>query len=68
MPRRPVAINWMEPEAVGEMVADGMLADALYIVTHGAFRVPMQQRFDALMAATPSAGTLGPRPDSDRAS
>ncbi len=56
---RPIGENWMEPEEVGEMVADGILADQLYIVTHGDFRGPMQTRHEALMAATPETETLG---------
>ena len=55
---REVGEKWMEPETVGEMVADGILRNDLYIVTHGDFRVPMQQRFEALMEATPTTETL----------
>jgi NAD(P)-dependent dehydrogenase (short-subunit alcohol dehydrogenase family) len=47
--------DWLAPEAVGEMVAEGILANAAYIVTHGEFRNRMRERFDAMMAAVPEA-------------
>lgn len=50
---RKIEENWMEPEEVGEMVANGILNDELYIVTHGQFRDRMRERFEAMMKATP---------------
>ncbi|MEY4721906.1 MAG: hypothetical protein RIQ46_1631, partial [Pseudomonadota bacterium] len=50
---RPPGEDWMDPDHVGEMVAEGILADAPYIVTHGVFANQMRARFDALMAAVP---------------
>ncbi len=47
--------NWMEPYAVGELVANGILANQLYIVTHGEFKNRMRERAEALLAATPHA-------------
>lgn len=52
---REVGDNWMEPATVGEMVADAILADQLYVITHGEFRYRMAQRAEALLAATPEA-------------
>ncbi len=45
----------MEPEAVGEMVADAILADRLYIITHGEFYNRTAERNKALLDATPHA-------------
>ena len=51
--RRIVGDDWMDPIEVGNLVADGILSNATYLVTHGVFRPAMQARFDAVMAATP---------------
>ena len=51
--RRIVGDNWMEPEDVGELVADGILADSTYIVTHGFYKDAMRARAEAVLAATP---------------
>ncbi len=51
--RRIVGDNWMEPEDVGELVADGILADTTYIVTHGFYKDGMRARAEAVLAATP---------------
>ena len=45
--RRIVGDNWMEPEAAGELVADGILADQTYIVTHGFYKDAMRARADS---------------------
>lgn len=47
--------DWMEPEEVGEMVAQGILSNAAHVVTHGHFRDAMEARHQALMAAVPAA-------------
>jgi NAD(P)-dependent dehydrogenase (short-subunit alcohol dehydrogenase family) len=47
--------SWMEPDAVGEMVANAILQNQLYIVTHGEFRNRMRERAEALLAAVPPA-------------
>ncbi|MGZ3173713.1 MAG: SDR family oxidoreductase [Croceibacterium sp.] len=52
--RRIVGDDWMDPVEVGNLVADGILSNATYVVTHGVFRPGMQARFDAVMAATPN--------------
>jgi len=52
---RPPASDWMDPETVGEIVAEGILANRLHIVTHGEFRDKMHERNEALMAAVPEA-------------
>jgi NAD(P)-dependent dehydrogenase (short-subunit alcohol dehydrogenase family) len=51
--RRIVGDNWMEPEAVGALVADGILANRTYIVTHGFYKDAMRARAEAVLAATP---------------
>jgi NAD(P)-dependent dehydrogenase (short-subunit alcohol dehydrogenase family) len=59
--RRIVGDDWMDPVEVGNLVADGILSNATYLVTHGVFRPAMQARFDAVMAATPDRAE--PLPD-----
>jgi NAD(P)-dependent dehydrogenase (short-subunit alcohol dehydrogenase family) len=51
--RRIVAEEWMDAEDVGNMVADGILADKTYIVTHGVFKEAMRARCQAVLDATP---------------
>ncbi|WEK46221.1 MAG: SDR family NAD(P)-dependent oxidoreductase [Candidatus Andeanibacterium colombiense] len=51
--RRIVGGNWMEPTEVGNLVADGILSNATYLVTHGAFKDGMRARAEAVLAATP---------------
>ena len=51
--RRIVGDNWMEPEQAGELVADGILSNATYIVTHGYYKDAMRARAAAVLAATP---------------
>ena len=58
--RRIVGDNWMEPEAVGEIVADGILADTTYIVTHGFYKDAMRARAEAVLAATPDRVEAAP--------
>lgn len=53
---RQVSEAWMEPEAVGTMVADGILADSTYIVTHGIFKEWQRTRVQAVLDATPDVG------------
>ena len=52
---RPPGNDWMDPETVGEIVAEGILAGRLHIVTHGEFRDKMSERNEALMDAVPQA-------------
>ena len=47
--------NWLEPEVVGDMVADAILANELYVITHGEFTDRMNARHAAIMARTPHA-------------
>jgi len=51
--RRIVGDNWMEPEEAGALVADGILANTTYIVTHGYYKDAMRARAEAVLAATP---------------
>lgn len=53
--QRPPGNDWMDPELVGDIVAEGILANRLYIVTHGEFRDKMRERSEALMDAVPEA-------------
>jgi NAD(P)-dependent dehydrogenase (short-subunit alcohol dehydrogenase family) len=51
--RRIVGENWMEAEDAGRLVADGILANTTYIVTHGFYKDAMRARAEAVLAATP---------------
>jgi NAD(P)-dependent dehydrogenase (short-subunit alcohol dehydrogenase family) len=51
--RRIVGDNWMNPEDVGTLVADGILADETYLVTHGFYKQAMKDRAKKVLAATP---------------
>ena len=51
--RRIVGENWMEAEDAGRLVADGILANQTYIVTHGFYKAAMRARAEAVLAATP---------------
>ena len=62
--RRIVGDDWMRPEDVGELVADGILANRTYLVTHGVYRTAMEARHAALMAAVPHR--VEPVPDFNR--
>ncbi|HTU12857.1 MAG TPA: SDR family NAD(P)-dependent oxidoreductase [Allosphingosinicella sp.] len=53
--RREVSALWMEPEEVGRMVLNAILANELYVITHGEWRGAVQARHDQIMAATPTA-------------
>ncbi len=50
---RQLGADWMEPEVVGNMVADGILANRTYIVTHGIFKDWQRARSQAVLDATP---------------
>jgi NAD(P)-dependent dehydrogenase (short-subunit alcohol dehydrogenase family) len=58
--RRIVGDNWMEPEQAGELVAEGILADQTYIVTHGFYKDAMRARAEAVLAATPDVKEEAP--------
>jgi len=51
--RRIVSDDWMDPLEVGNLVADGILADTTYIVTHGLYKEAMRARCTAVLDATP---------------
>lgn len=59
--RRIVGDNWMEPEDAGRLVADGILNDTTYIVTHGFYKEAMRARANAVLGATPD--TVEEAPD-----
>lgn len=50
---RVVGEEWMNPDDVGEMVADAILANQLYVITHGQFANRMRERAEAVLTATP---------------
>ncbi len=58
--RRIVGDNWMEPEDAGRLVADGILSNQTYIVTHGFYKDAMRARADAVLAATPDTKEEAP--------
>lgn len=51
--RRIVGDNWMEATDAGHLVADGILNDTTYIVTHGFYKDFMRMRAEVVLAATP---------------
>ena len=51
---REVEDYWMEPEAVGEIVAAAILANDLYCITHNVFREGMAAKAQALLDALPA--------------
>ncbi len=51
--RRIVGDNWMEPVDVGHLVADAILANTTYVVTHGMYKHAMRARCQAVLDATP---------------
>jgi NAD(P)-dependent dehydrogenase (short-subunit alcohol dehydrogenase family) len=51
--QREIGESWMEPREVGEMVAEGILANSTYIVTHGIFKDWQRARSQAVLDATP---------------
>lgn len=51
--RRILGEDWMDAAQVGELVAQGILIDATYIVTHGMFKDAMRARCEAVLNATP---------------
>lgn len=62
--RRIVGDNWMEPEEAGRLVAEGILANTTYIVTHGFYKDAMRARAEAVLNATPD--TVEEAPDFGR--
>jgi len=62
--RRIVGEDWMQPEEVGNLVADGILANRTYLVTHGVYKEAMRARAQALLDATPDRQE--PIPDFNR--
>lgn len=59
--QRELGESWMEPEEVGEMVAEGILADRTYIVTHGIFKDWQRARSQAVLDATPDVADAAVR-------
>jgi NAD(P)-dependent dehydrogenase (short-subunit alcohol dehydrogenase family) len=58
--RRIVGDNWMEPEQVGTLVADAILANQTYVVTHGFYKDAMRARAEAVLGATPDTKEEAP--------
>lgn len=59
--QRQVGESWMEPEEVGNMVADAILTDQTYIVTHGIFKDWQRARAQAVLDATPDVENAATR-------
>ena len=53
--QRQVSDLWMEPEQVGDMVVKAIMGDEPYIITHGEWAGSVTSRYEAIMAAMPSA-------------
>lgn len=51
--RRIVGDDWMQPEVVGDLVAEGILSNQTYLVTHGLYRPAMEARHKAVMDCVP---------------
>jgi NAD(P)-dependent dehydrogenase (short-subunit alcohol dehydrogenase family) len=51
----------MDPLEAGERVLNGVVNNDLFILTHPEFKAGMQERFDAIMASTPSVETPIPK-------
>jgi len=51
--RRILGDDWLEATDVGDLVAEGILIGATYIVTHGMFKEAMRARANAVLDATP---------------
>ncbi|WP_284124315.1 SDR family NAD(P)-dependent oxidoreductase [Parerythrobacter aestuarii] len=62
--RRIVGDDWMQPEEVGKLVCDGILANETYLVTHGVFKDAQRARAKAVLDATPDR--IEPLPDFGR--
>jgi NAD(P)-dependent dehydrogenase (short-subunit alcohol dehydrogenase family) len=59
--QREVSESWMEPEEVGAMVAEGILTNSTYIVTHGIFKDWQRVRSQAVLDATPDVADAAVR-------
>jgi NAD(P)-dependent dehydrogenase (short-subunit alcohol dehydrogenase family) len=55
----------MDPLEAGERVLNGVVNNDLFILSHPEFKPGMQERFDAIMASTPSVETAIPQPRID---
>ncbi len=52
---RSASQGWMDPDKVGQMVLEGIVAKRLYIITHPTHRDKFEARVEAVRAAWPSA-------------
>ncbi len=55
----------MDPLEAGERVMNGVVNNDLFILSHPEFKAGMQERYDAIMASTPSVETPIPQPRVD---
>jgi NAD(P)-dependent dehydrogenase (short-subunit alcohol dehydrogenase family) len=53
--QRQAGEDWMEPDEVGRRVADAILRNDPYVITHGEFRNLMEARMKTIFDATPHA-------------
>lgn len=59
--QRQVGDWWMEPEEVGDMVAEAILSNQTYVVTHGIFKDNQRARCNAVLDATPDVANAAVR-------
>ena len=55
----------MDPLEAGERVLNGVVHNDLFILSHPEFKAGMKERYDAIMASTPSVETPIPQPRID---
>jgi NAD(P)-dependent dehydrogenase (short-subunit alcohol dehydrogenase family) len=55
----------MDPLEAGERVLNGVVNNDLFILSHPEFKPGIKERFDAIMASTPSIETPIPQPRKD---
>jgi NADP-dependent 3-hydroxy acid dehydrogenase YdfG len=65
IPRPPGPPPGMDPLEAGERVLNGVMNNDLFILSHPEFKAGMQERFDAIMASTPSIETPIPQARKD---
>jgi len=65
-PSGPPRVSFaMQPLEAGERVMNGVVNNDLFILSHPEFKPGMQERFDAIMASTPSVEAPIPQPRVD---
>ena len=65
LPMPPGPPPGMDPLEAGERVLNGVVNNDLFILSHPEFKPGIKERFDAIMASTPSIETPIPQPRKD---